>query len=92
MDVKQLLDLAVYALLGITALSTVRVVIGPTAEDRLIGLNLAASQVLTILVLLAVRQEQPVYLDVALVYAILGYLGVLAIARYLDRDLEEPNP
>jgi multicomponent Na+:H+ antiporter subunit F len=89
MDVKQILDLAVYALLGITSLSTVRVIIGPTPEDRLIGLNLAASQVLAILVLLAVRQKQPIYLDVALVYAILGYVGVLAIARHLERNEEE---
>ena len=85
MDVKMILDLAVYALVGITALSTVRVVIGPTPEDRLIGLNLAASQVLAILVLLAVRQKQAIYLDVALVYAILGYIGILAIARHLEK-------
>ena len=89
MDVTQLLDLAVYALLGITALSTIRVIIGPTPEDRLIGLNLVASQVLAILVLLAVRQRQSVFLDVALVYAILGYVGVLAIACRLGRDEEE---
>jgi multicomponent Na+:H+ antiporter subunit F len=85
MDVKTILDLAVYALLGITALSSIRVIIGPTPEDRLIGLNLAASQVLAILVLLAVRQNQAVYLDVALVYAILGYIGVLAIARQEEK-------
>lgn len=92
MDVTRVLDLAVYALLGITALSVIRVAIGPTPEDRLIGLNLAASQVLAILVLLAVRQKQAVYLDVALVYAILGYVGVLAIARYQGRDEhEEPR-
>jgi multicomponent Na+:H+ antiporter subunit F len=89
MDVNLVLDLAVYALVGVTALSAVRVVIGPTPEDRLIGLNLAASQVLAILVLLAVRQKQAIYLDVALVYAILGYIGILAIARHLEKE-EEP--
>jgi multisubunit Na+/H+ antiporter MnhF subunit len=85
MDVTLILDLAVYALVAITALSSVRVIIGPTPEDRLIGLNLAASQVLAILVLLAVRQDQAIYLDVALVYAILGYIGILAIARHLEK-------
>jgi len=50
-------------------------------EDRMIGLNLAASQVLAVLVVMAVRIERPLYLDVALVYAILGFLGVLAVAR-----------
>jgi multicomponent Na+:H+ antiporter subunit F len=89
MDVKLLLDLVVYALVGVTALSAVRVVVGPTPEDRLIGLNLVASLVLAILVLLAVRQQQAIYLDVALVYAILGYIGILAIARHLEKE-EEP--
>jgi len=37
-------------------------------------------------VLLAVRQKQAVYLDVALVYAILGYVGILAIARHLEKE------
>jgi multicomponent Na+:H+ antiporter subunit F len=89
MDVELVLNVAVYAFLGITALSMVRVVIGPSPEDRLIGLNLASSQVLAILVLLAVRQGRAIYLDVALVYAILGYIGVLAVARYLSRE-EQP--
>ena len=89
MDVTLMLDITIYALLGITALSMVRVVIGPTPEDRMIGLNLVASQVLAILVLLAVRQNQAIYLDVALVYAILGYIGILAIARYLEKGEEQ---
>lgn len=89
MDVNLVLDIAIYALLGITALSMVRVVIGPTPEDRMIALNLVASQVLAALVLLAVRQNQAIYLDVALVYAILGYIGILAIARYLEKGEEQ---
>ena len=85
MDVVFLIDTAVYTLLGITALSMVRIIIGSTQEDRMIGLNLVASQVLAILVLLAVKHNQPIYLDVALVYAILGYIGILAIARFLEK-------
>jgi multicomponent Na+:H+ antiporter subunit F len=81
MDVAILLDTAIYCLLGVTVLSLVRVVIGPEPEDRMIGLNLIASQVLAILVLAALRLDQPIFLDVALVYAILGFIGILAIAR-----------
>jgi len=81
MDVAILLDTAIYCLLGVTVLSLVRVVIGPEPEDRMIGLNLIASQVLAILVLAALRLDQPIFLDVALVYAILGFVGMLAIAR-----------
>jgi len=81
MDLAILLDTAIYCLLGVTVLSLVRVVIGPEPEDRMIGLNLIASQVLAILVLAALRLDQAIFLDVALVYAILGFIGILAIAR-----------
>jgi len=83
MDSTVILDAAIYCLLGVTILSLVRVVIGPEPEDRMIGLNLTASQVLAILVLAAVRLDRAIFLDVALVYAILGFVGILAIARSL---------
>ena len=81
MDVSVILDAAIYCLLGVTILSLVRVVIGPEPEDRMIGLNLTASQVLAILVLSAVKLDRAIFLDVALVYTILGFVGILAIAR-----------
>ena len=81
MDTAIVLNTAIYCLLGVTVLSLVRVVIGPEPEDRMIGLNLTASQVLAILVLTALRLDRAIFLDVALVYAILGFVGILAIAR-----------
>jgi multicomponent Na+:H+ antiporter subunit F len=76
-------DLVVYFFLGTTVFSMVRIVIGPTVADRLIGLNLVSAQVLAILVLIATQEDQSIYLDVALVYDIFGFVGLLAITRYL---------
>jgi len=90
MDVNPwILDLVSMILLGISGLSLIRVAIGPTVEDRMIGLNLLLPQVSAILVLVATRVDRPVYLDVALVYAILSFIGILALARYLEREDEE---
>jgi multicomponent Na+:H+ antiporter subunit F len=86
MDMAVILDVAIYGLLGITALSLVRVVIGPEPEDRMIGLNLTSSQVLAILVLASVKADRAIFLDVALVYAILGFVGMLALARSVGRS------
>ena len=77
------LDVVIFFLMGISALSILRIVIGPTSEDRLIGLNLVLAQVSAILVLIAVKFNRSIYLDVALVYAVLGFIGILAIARYI---------
>lgn len=81
--VRTALDLTLYALLALSALGLWRVVIGPTPEDRMIGLSLVASQTLGMLVVVAVRDHRPVYLDVALVYAVLGFAGILALARHV---------
>ena len=79
-------DMAMYIFLGITAFSMVRVVIGPSIVDRLIGLNVVAAQVLAILVLMAYKENLAVYLDVALVYDIFGFIGILAITKFFSRE------
>ena len=78
-------NLTVYIVLGSSVLSLIRVVIGPTSADRLIGLNIVAAQILAILVLIAVKEGLHVYLDVALVYDIFGFVGLLAITRYFGK-------
>jgi multicomponent Na+:H+ antiporter subunit F len=77
-----------YAFIATILISMVRVVIGPTLVDRMIGLNVVAAQVLALLVLIAVDEGFTFYLDVALVYDIFGFIGLLAITRYFSRREE----
>lgn len=81
-------DLVIYVFLGITALSMIRVVIGPSVVDRLIGLNVVSAQVLAVLVLIAFKENLSVYLDVALVYDIFGFLGILAVTKFFSKKTE----
>jgi multicomponent Na+:H+ antiporter subunit F len=78
-----------YFLLVSVVISMVRVVIGPSVADRMIGLNLVGAQILSLLVLLSVAAERNIYLDVALVYDIFGFVGILAITRYFGGKKEE---
>lgn len=73
-----------YAFIATILISMIRVVIGPTLVDRMIGLNVVAAQVLALLVLIAVDEGLTFYLDVALVYDIFGFIGLLAITRYFS--------
>ncbi|MDG5813770.1 monovalent cation/H+ antiporter complex subunit F [Chitinispirillales bacterium ANBcel5] len=84
-------DLVVYFLLATIVISMIRVVIGPTIADRLVGLNLISAQVLAIFALLAVKEDLSVYLDVALVYDIFGFVGILAITKYTTHNKEKNN-
>ncbi len=77
------LQVMIYFFGASTIISLFRGIVGPTVADRLVSLNVVAAQVLALLVLIAVYDERPAYLDVALVYDIFGFVGLLAITRYL---------
>ncbi len=81
-------DIVIIIFFGSLIISLARTIIGPTSTDRLIGLNLVAAQILAIMVLIALREELHVYLDVALVYDIFGFLGLLAITRFFGEKGE----
>lgn len=85
-----MLQYLVYFLIASCLLSMVRVIIGPSLPDRMIGLNLVAAQTLVILVILSVAMDRSIYLDVALVYDIFGFVGILALARYFSGTKEKP--
>lgn len=75
--------LMIYILSVTSFFCLVRIVRGPTHFDRLIGLNLMLLNITVIIATLAVHLRRHVYFDVALVYAILGFVSVIAISKYL---------
>lgn len=83
-----LLDVMMWFLLFCCLVCILRLILGPTVADRLIALNILSSLVLALLVLRGVRQSRSLYLDVALVYDIFGFLGFLAIARFLKDRID----
>lgn len=58
---------------------------GPTAWDRLLAYNTASNRVVIVVCIVAVAAGQSVYLDVAVGYAALSFLGVVIISRFLER-------
>jgi len=58
---------------------------GPSPIDRVIAFDVLTIISITGIILAAVVADRVIYLDVALVYALLSFLGVIVIARYLER-------
>jgi multicomponent Na+:H+ antiporter subunit F len=71
---------------GIT-LCLLRMLKGPTAGDRAVAVDTMATITTALLVLLGFIFERYVYLDVALVYAVLTFIGSVAIARFLEKGI-----
>jgi len=69
-------------------LCLLRMLGGPTTADRAVAVDTTATVTTALLVLLAFAFERYVYLDVALVYAVLTFIGSVAIARYLEGGIQ----
>jgi len=68
-------------------LCLLRMLKGPTSADRAVAVDTVATVTTALLVLLAFVFKRYVYLDVALVYSVLTFIGAVAIARYLEGGL-----
>jgi multicomponent Na+:H+ antiporter subunit F len=60
---------------------------GPSDADRVVAFDTLTVISLTGIVLVAYLEGRAIYLDVALVYALLSFLGVIVVARHLERGL-----
>ncbi|MGK0189745.1 MAG: multicomponent Na+:H+ antiporter subunit F [Verrucomicrobiales bacterium] len=78
-----------------------RVVLGPTALDRIVAINMVGTKTAVLLVIIGQFFDQAgMFVDFALAYALLNFMGSLAAARYfkrtrpIKRDLlpESPQP
>ena len=65
----------------------IRLVIGPDTVDRVVAIDLLTIIAIAVIGLLAHVANRYIYLDVALVYGLLSFLGVLAVARFLEKGI-----
>ena len=68
-------------------LSFIRLIIGPSLPDRVVALDLIGSTVAGIIAVYAVANLQPVFVDVAIVMALVIFLGTIAFARYVEKRI-----
>lgn len=86
LNVTELAPGVALALVGLAMfLAFVRLVRGPTLPDRVVALDLMGVLAVGVLAAYAVATDQPGLLDPAAVVALVGFLGTVAFARYLER-------
>ena len=63
----------------------IRLFLGPTPSDRLVGLDTLNTLVVASMVILGAAFNQVTYIDVAIVYALLSFVTTLFIAKYIEK-------
>ncbi|MBT3700760.1 MAG: cation:proton antiporter [Alphaproteobacteria bacterium] len=73
---------ATLAILVTMALALARAVLGPTVFDRILAVNTIATKTTILIALLGFLTGRPDFLDIALAYALINFIGSIAILKF----------
>ncbi len=74
------------AMLALAMVATIyRVIKGPRAQDRIVSLDALYVNAMLLLVVFGIRYGTSVYFEVALIISLLGFVGTVALAKFLMR-------
>ena len=86
------INLFLEIVLGVLALAAVlgfvRLLRGPSLPDRVVAFDLLATVGVGISAVYSMANNQPVFLDVAVVLALISFVGTVAFARYIEERLK----
>lgn len=68
----------------IILIAIVRLVLGPSIADRVISVDTANTIAVSALIVLAAAYKQAMFIDIAIVYAMLSFAGTIYFAHYLE--------
>jgi len=65
---------------------------GPSLADRVIAADLFTALLISAIAVGAIYLDEPAYFDIALVLAVIGFLGTIVFARFIDSQGQQPRP
>tara|TARA_Y100000782_G_C10048439_1_gene208433 strand:- start:343 stop:627 length:285 start_codon:yes stop_codon:yes gene_type:complete len=69
--------------IGMT-LAMIRALLGPTLYDRVLALNTLGTKTVLLIAVLGFLGGRPEFLDLALVYALINFIGTIAVLKYFE--------
>ncbi len=72
------------AILVTLAFALVRAFAGPTIHDRILALNVVGTKTVLMIAVVGFIVGRPEFVDIAIVYALLNYIGIIAVLRVFE--------
>jgi multicomponent Na+:H+ antiporter subunit F len=72
------------ALLSTMSIALVRALLGPTVYDRVMALNMFGTKTVLLIAVLGFLSGRPDFLDLALVYALINFIGTIAVLKFWE--------
>lgn len=77
---------AMAAILITSLLALARAVLGPTVFDRILAMNMFGTKTVLLIAVIGYLTKRPDFLDLALLYALMNFIGVVCILKYFNYD------
>ena len=75
-------------LLAAMVMAFIRLIKGPDAADRIVAIDLISVLIVALLAVLSIHADETSFLDVSIAYALVAFLGTVALARFRMRISE----
>lgn len=75
-------SVAMVAVLITMVMAMSRALLGPTVYDRILAVNSFGTTAILFIAVLGYLTERPEFLDIALVYALINYIGTIAVLKF----------
>ncbi|MBM9606078.1 monovalent cation/H+ antiporter complex subunit F [Desulfopila inferna] len=72
------------ALLIVMAMALIRAFVGPTLYDRILAVNNFGTKTVLLIAVLGFIGGRPEFLDIAIVYALINFIGIIAVLRFFE--------
>lgn len=76
---------AACAILVTISLALARAFMGPTIYDRILAVNMVGTKTVLLIAVIAVISGRTDILDIALMYALINFVGVVAVLKYVEQ-------
>ena len=73
---------ATAAILVTMSLALARAALGPTIFDRILAVNMFGTKTVLLIAVFGFLTRRPIFLDLALLYALMNFIGVVAVLRF----------
>ncbi len=73
------------AFLVVMGIALVRAFVGPSVYDRILAVNMFGTKTVLFIALFGFLTERPDFLDIALAYALINFISVIAVLRFVER-------
>lgn len=82
---------AAIAIFIVMTMALIRAFVGPTLYDRILAVNMFGTKTVLLIAVLGFLAGRPDFVDIAMVYALINFIGIVGVLRFFEYNRDQPN-